>query len=159
MKIRSLILSSVLAVAFAVPAVAQADEIAGTWKFVMRKLPDGKTLEPPAIQGLVRWDNGVFSYVVHWPSPEGKPAFQAGISSYKISDKDYTETVLFCVVDDGSGKPPIYLPAETKTTPVTREGGRVAFKLPFAPVSLAFEGDKDTGTMEGGVVDLWERVR
>jgi hypothetical protein len=33
--------------------MAQANEIEGTWKFVMRKLPGGKTLEPSAIQGLV----------------------------------------------------------------------------------------------------------
>jgi len=68
--------------------------------------------------------------------------------------------VLFIPLDDGSGKPPTYnLTGKTETTPVTRQGSRIAFKLPFGEPSVVFEGDKFTATLEGQFVDYWERVR
>ncbi len=33
--------------------VAQAQELEGSWKLIMRKLPDGTTQLPPAVQGLL----------------------------------------------------------------------------------------------------------
>jgi hypothetical protein len=39
--------------------IAQAQEIEGTWRLVMRKLPDGKTQVPPAIQGAYTVHNGL----------------------------------------------------------------------------------------------------
>jgi hypothetical protein len=140
--------------------LAQADETEGTWKLVMRKLPDGTTLMPPTVQGLATRHNGLFSRVVYWHTPEGKPGFAAGLSSYKMSDTEYTETLLYFVIDDGSGKPPTYnLTGGTQTTPVTHEGRRLAYKLPFDPPSVVYDGDKLTATLEGGFVDYWERVR
>ena len=76
-----------------------------------------------------------------------------------MSPAEYTETFLFSVLDDGSGKPPTYSQTpETKSTPVTREGGRIAFKLPFDPPSLVIEGDKWTATAENRFIDYFERV-
>jgi hypothetical protein len=49
--------------------------------------------------------------------------------------------------------------AQTKSTPVTRKGGRIAFKLPFDPPSVIIEGDKTTAMAEGIFVDYWERIR
>jgi len=54
---------------------------------------------------------------------------------------------LFAAFDDGSGKAPTYnLTGETETTPVTRQGSRIACKLPFGQPSVIFEGDKHTAT-------------
>ena len=47
---------------------------------------------------------------------------------------------------------------ETKTAVVTREGGRISYKLPFDAPSIVIEGDKLTATAEGLFVDYWERV-
>jgi hypothetical protein len=70
-----------------------------------------------------------------------------------------TETLLFSASDDGSGKPPTYSQTpQTKSTSVTREGGRVAFRLPFDPPSVVIEGDKMTATAENLFIDYWERV-
>ncbi|HVI79770.1 MAG TPA: hypothetical protein VM715_16690, partial [Candidatus Acidoferrum sp.] len=94
-----------------------------------------------------------------WHTPEGKPAFVSRISTYKLSGTEYTETLLVTAMDDGSGKPTAYnLTGATESTPVTREGGRLAFKQPFGEPSAVFEGDKFTATMEGQFVDYWERV-
>lgn len=157
---RAFWLVSLLLVMFCgVCGVAQADETEGTWKLVMRKLPDGTTLVPPAVQGLATRSNGLWSRIVFWHTPEGKPAFGSAISRYKMSDSEFTETLLFMAFDDGSGKPTTYnLAGETKTTPVTRDGPRIVYKLPFDPPSLVTEGDKTTATLEGVFVDYWERV-
>ena len=76
-----------------------------------------------------------------------------------ISATEWTETLLVSVFDDGSGKAIYNFTGGSKTSLVTREGTRIAFKPPFEPVSLAFDGDKFTVTREGTFVDYWERVR
>jgi hypothetical protein len=139
--------------------IAQAQELESTWKLAMRKLPDGTTMVPPAVQGAITWQNGIMQRIVFWRTPEGKLTSFSGVSTYKISRTDYSETLLFSVLDDGSGKAPAYnLTTETKSASVTREGGRIAFKLPFDPPSVVIEDMKMTATAEGQFVDYWERV-
>jgi hypothetical protein len=139
---------------------ARAQEVDGTWKLVMRKLPDGTTVTPPAVLGAYTIHHGLQNLNVFWHTPEGKSDSYARISTYKMSDTDYSETVLFIAFDDGSGKPPTYnLTGSTETKPVTRQGSRIAFQLPFGEPSAVFEGDKFTATLEGQFVDYWERVR
>lgn len=139
---------------------AQAQELEGNWKLTMRKLPDGTTLVPPAVQGAITWHDGSFMRIVFWHMPEGKLASFSAVSTYQISGSGYTETLLFSALDDGSGKAPAYnLTPETKSVPVTREGAGITFKLPFDPPSFAIEGDKATAPAEGIFVDYWERVR
>jgi hypothetical protein len=140
--------------------LAHAQEFEGAWKLTMRKLPNGTTLMPPAVQGAIIGQAGLWTCVVFWHAPEGKPASFSAVSTYKMSPAEYTETLLFSASDDGSGKPPAYNQnPQTKSTPVTREGGRIAFKLPFDPPSVVIEGDKMTATAEGIFVDYWERIR
>ena len=140
--------------------LAQAQEFEGAWKLTMRKLPDGTTMMPPAVQGAIIVQAGLLTRIVFWHTPEGKPASFSGVSTYKMSPADYTETLLFSALDDGSGKALVYNQTpQTKSTPVTREGGRIAFKLPFDPPSVVIEGDKWTATAEGMFVDSWERTR
>jgi hypothetical protein len=141
--------------------MAQAQELEGTWKLVMRKLPDGTTLVPPAVLGVYTVHNGLQNINVFWHTPEGNPASYARISTYKISDTEYTETLLFNAFDEGNGKPPAYnLKGDTEKTSVTRDGSRIAFQQPFGEPSVVFEGDKFTATLQGPkIVDYWERVR
>ena len=73
---------------------------------------------------------------------------------------EYTETLLFNAFDDGSGKAPAYgLNQDTRSTPVTRQGGRIAFELPFDEPAAVSEGDKFTAMAGGEFVGYWERVR
>ena len=139
---------------------AQAQELEGTWKLALRKLPDGTKLVPPAVFGLWTAHNGLRNLNVFWHTPEGNPASFASASTYKISDTEYTETLFFNALDEGNGKPPTYnLKGDTEKTPVTRDGSRIAFQLPFGEPSVVFEGDKFTATIKGpNIVDYWERV-
>lgn len=139
---------------------AQAQEIEGTWKLVLRKLPDGTTQVPPTAQGAATFHDGLCNLVVFGHTPEGKPWSFVLISNYKLAGSEWTETLLAHLFDDGTGKLPVYnFTPDTKTAPVTRDGQRIAFKSPFAPPSYVFEGDKWTATLEGVLVDYWERVR
>jgi hypothetical protein len=156
--IRTISLVSILSLL--VYGVAQAQEIEGAWKLTMRKLPDGTTVVPPAVQGTITWHNGLLQRIVFWHTPEGKLTSFSGASTYKISGTDYSETLLFSVLDDGNGKGPAYnLTTETKSASVTREGGRIAFKLPFDPPSVVIEDKKMIATAESKFVDYWEQVR
>lgn len=138
---------------------AQAQEIEGTWRLVMRKLPDGTIQKPPEAQGAATWHSGLRDLVLFGRTAEGKPWSASLISRYKLSPTEYTETLLESVVDDGSGKLPVYeFSKETKAVPITRDGQRIAFKPPFEPVSFGFEANKFTATMERDFVDYWERV-
>jgi hypothetical protein len=126
----------------------------------VEKLTIGLWASPPAILGAYTAHNGLQNLNVFWRTPEGKPASFSRISTYKMSGTDYSETLLFSAMNDGSDKPTTYnLTGSTESTPVAREGGRLAFKLPFDEPSLVFEGDKFTATAGGEFVDYWERVR
>ena len=140
-------------------SLTQAQEFEGAWKLTARKLPNGTTLTPPAVQGAIMCQSGMWTRVVFWQTPQGKPASFSAVSTYKFGPAEYTETLLFSASDDGSGKPPTYSQTpQTKSTPITHEGGRVAFRLPFDPPSVVIEGDKMTATAENLFIDYWERV-
>ena len=48
----------------------------------------------------------------------------------------------------------------TRSAPVTVEGGRIQFKSLFRPFTQVFEGNKMTMTAtDGGIVEVWEKVQ
>ena len=139
---------------------AHAEDIDGTWKLVMRKLPDGTVQMPPTVQGRFTIKNGVQQLVVFWPTPEGKPASLSEIDRVELSETEIAATAVLVIFDDGGGKPPVYtVGGETKRSPVTRQGGRVSYQHPVHPPFVVREGDKITATLEGVFVDYWEKVQ
>jgi len=61
--------------------------------------------------------------------------------------------------DQPGGKDIVYdLSEKTQSAPVKMAGGRIAFKPPFDPPALVFEGNKMTATLEKEFVDVWEKV-
>ena len=63
--------------------LAHTQELDGTWKLVMRKLPDGTTQVPPVVLGAYTVYSGLQNLNVFWHTPEGKPACFSRISTYK----------------------------------------------------------------------------
>ena len=132
----------------------------GTWQLVKRKLPDGTVLTPPAVQGVSTNKNGTNQLIVFWQTPDGKPASISQVFTYRITDTEMSATPILTIFDDGSGKPPAYtMGGDSKSVPLTREGGRVSHQHPLNPPFLVIEGDHSTATLEGAFVDYWERVR
>ena len=140
--------------------LAFADGIEGTWRLIKRELPDGTVQTPPAVVGLGTSTNGLRHLNVFWHTPDGKPASIGVISKIKVTATEYTETLIAFTLDDGSGQPAVYnFSGETRTAPVTTQGPRISFKLPFDPPAVVYEGDKLTATLEGVFVDYWERLK
>ena len=149
-----------LVLLFGIGVFAHADEIEGTFRLVKRQLPDGTVQTPPTVAGMWTMVKGHRQLNVFWHTAEGKPASAGAISTYRIGPHEYTETLIYFVIDDGSGKPvPYNVSGESKSVVVTRDVGRVMFKLPFDPPSVVFEGNKMTATVTGAFTDYWERVK
>ena len=146
---------------FAIAASAQAPSIEGTYKRISRTLPDGTMLSPPDIMGLMTYTKTHRTFNIVRKDATGKFASRSSVSTYTLTATEYSETRLFSIVHDQiGGKEIVYnLSSETRSAPVTVEGGRIEFKHPFDPLSLVFEGNKITVTAEGRFVDVWEKVQ
>lgn len=141
--------------------LARADDLDGTWwRLAMRKLPDGTTLTPPAVYGASTFKNGVNQLLVYWHTQEGKPASLSQISRWEWSETEVAVTPVLMIVDDGSGKPPVYVSGgDRKTAPITRRGAQMSYQHPINAPFIVREGDKFTATLEGVFTDYWERIR
>jgi hypothetical protein len=107
------------------------------------------------------------NFNVVWVDPSGKHFSYAVISNYKLTGTDYTETLLYSCMNDEIGvmkdKPagagPTYvMQSVSKTVPVTMDGAKIKFHLPFDPPEVVVDGNTLTATLEGGMVDTWQRL-
>ena len=154
-------LLALLIASFTTPGFADTEAGDGTWRLVSRVLRDGKKLLPPEVMGI--WTNvhGLRNLNVVWRTADGKVGSYSLMSTYKFGADEYTENLGFSLFNEpGNPKSPIITTTpESRTVPVKREGGRVAYKLPFDLPAIVIDGDKVIATMEGVFVDSWERVK
>src|SRR5262249_22491698 len=145
---------------FAFSASAQTPSIEGTYQLVSRKLPDGTVLKPPDIMGLFTYTKTHRNFNIVLKDATGKFFSSSRVSTYKLTATEYSETLLFSILNDQiGGKDIVYdLSGKTQSVPVKMEGGHIQFKPPFDRPSLVFEGSKITATLEGEFVDVWEKV-
>ena len=152
---------------FAIAASAQVPSIEGTYKLISRKLPDGTIQRPPEVMGLLTFTKSHRNFNVLWKDATGKFYSTSVVSTYKLTATEYSETLLFSIVNDQiGGKEIVYnLSGQTRSAPVTVEGGRIQCKFPERrdlwpgrPTEV-YEGDKMTATAEGRFVDFWEKVQ
>jgi hypothetical protein len=146
---------------FAISASAQAPSIEGTYRLISRQLPDGTILKPPDIMGFWTYTKSNRTYNSVQKDATGKFASRSLVSTYKLTATEYSETPVFSIrTDQIGGKDIVYdLTGKTQSIPVKIEGGRIQFKLPFERPTVMFEGNKMTATVEGGLVDVWEKVQ
>jgi hypothetical protein len=146
---------------FAISASAQTPSIEGTYQLVSRKLPDGTVQKPPDVMGLFTYTKTHRNFNVVVKDATGKFASLSLVSTYRLTATEYSETLLFSIrTDQIGGKDTVYdLSGLTGSTPVKMEDGRLQFKVPFERPTLVFEGNKITASVEGGFVDVWEKVQ
>jgi hypothetical protein len=140
---------------------ASAPSIEGTYRFVSRQFPDGTMLKPPDVMGLWTYTKTHRNFNIVRKDATGKFSSRSSVSTYKLTATEYSETVLFSIVNDQiSGKDIVYdLSGQTRSAPATVDGGRLQFTLPFEPRALVFEGNKVTATAANNAnVDIWEKV-
>jgi hypothetical protein len=161
-----LLLVLTLAISFAgepprLPA-SSAPSIEGTYQLISRQLADGTRLSPPASMGLKTYTKRHRTFHRVLKDATGKFFSSSNVSTYTLTATEYRETRLFSVLDDQiGGKDTVYnLSSETRSTPVTVEGGRIQFKDPFSTRVIVVEGKKMTATVADApnVVDTWEKV-
>ena len=140
-------------------ASAQTPSIEGSYHIVSQQRADGTVLKPPDIMGLCTYTTSHCNFNLVQKDTTGKFLSGSSVSTYKLTATEYNETRLFSIVNDQiGGKDIVYdLSGETRSAPVTVEGGRLQFKNPLGTRSLVFEGHKVTATAEG-TVDVWEKV-
>lgn len=171
MKTKTLLVSVLLAAALSFlsfryydqPAetyVPKIPSITGTYKFVSRTLPDGTVLKPPMVNGIQTFTKDDRNFNIMWTDKDGKKFSFSVYSNYKFTDKDYTESIIFGIMNDEiSGKGLTYTVNQTKTVPITYDGKKLEFKFPFDPPAVTFEGNKMTATAEGMFTDYWEKIK
>jgi hypothetical protein len=156
----SLLLAAV-AIASDPPKVAgKTPSIEGTYQLVSRTLPDGTKMMPPDIIGLLTFTKTHRNFNVAWKQPDGKKFSLSIISTYKLTDKDYSETHLYTMQNDEiTGKGLAYdFSACSATVPITTSGGSIKIKLPFDPATVTFSGNKITGVADSMFTDIWEKI-
>lgn len=158
---RGAMLASLFALLALAPAGQNPDDLEGTWRFVSRDLPDGTTVEPPDIQGLLTFADGYRNFNIYWSDAEGNPVSIAVISEYELTEDTYTETNVYTMVNDASAGGLTYDLAPTSgSSPVSRGEGSFSMKLPLRDEpAVVISADAMTATIEGEFVDHWERVR
>lgn len=140
----------------------QPPSIEGTYKLVLRELPNGTKQVPPDVLGLLTYTKEYRNFNVYWKDANGKSFSVSTIVTYKLTDKEYSEKGIYHQVNDEiGGKGVGYdLSSPTGTSPVSFKERRIEFQLPLhGEPSIVFEGDKFTATRKGAFVDYWERVR
>lgn len=133
--------------------------ITGTYRFVSRTLPNGTIIKPPMVSGIQTFTNDKRNFNIMWMDKDGKHFSYSVYSTYKLTDKDYTESIIFGIMNDEiGGKGITYLTNQTKTVPITYNKGELDFKLPFDPPKVTFEGSKMIAKAEGQFTDTWEKT-
>lgn len=135
--------------------------IEGTYQFVSRKLPNGAMQKAPDVMGMLTYTKKHRNFNVIWKDANGKFFSYSLVSTYKLTATEYTETVLFSIINDeiGGRKINYDVTGQTRTAPVTIKDGRIEFKMPFDPATFTFEANWITADTEGMFTDYWERVQ
>ncbi len=151
------LLLSFLISSFIIP---QTTDIEGTYRLVLRKLPDGTRLKSPDVMGLMTFTKTNRNFNVVYKDKNGKHFSYSLVSTYKLTDKDYSETVIFSVMNDEiGGKGLSYqMEEQSSTVPVKEADGKLEIKMPFDPVTVTFNGDRMTASSDQ-FTDYWEKVK
>ena len=144
----------------AVPALAQVPSIEGTYRLVSRTLPDGRVQRPPEAIGLMTLTKTHRNMNI-MVKDGGKHFSLSQVSTYKLTDREFTETLLFQIVNNEiAGKGITYdTNGRTQSSPVKIEGPRVEFKFPFETPTVSFDGEKATARAPNGLLAIWEKVQ
>lgn len=139
---------------------SKTPSIEGTYVLVSRKLPDGTTMKPPSVSGIQTFTKDARNFNIMWTDKNGKHSSYSVYSNYKLTDKDYTETIHFGIMNDEiSGKGLSYTTDQTKTVPIKSEEGKLEIQFPFDLPAVTFENNKMIATAKGMFTDYWEKIK
>ena len=144
----------------ATPSLAQPS-IEGTYRLVSRTLPDGTVQQAPQAIGLMTMTKTHRNMNIMWRDGAGKRFSLSQVSGYTLSDREYSESLLYQIINDEIGGKGLIYNTEQRTmsSPVKIEGRAVQFKFPFEAPTVTFDGDRATATSPSGLRAVWERIQ
>jgi hypothetical protein len=77
--------------------------IEGTYRLVRRELPDGTVQHPPTKKGMFTFTKEQRNFSVVWKDGKGGYHSRCYVARYTLTDKEYTETSEYVIVDDRTG--------------------------------------------------------
>lgn len=142
-----------------------APNIEGTYQLVRRELPDGTVQRPPVVKGMITYTKGFRNFGVVWKDEKDRFYSENYNARYTLTDKEYTETSEYLIVDDQIGGKGISydLSNTTAKSPVSLEGGRIRFDLPqpfekALSIKVEFNGTELKATGKNLFTDYWMKV-
>ncbi|MSS73874.1 MAG: hypothetical protein EXS64_20665 [Candidatus Latescibacteria bacterium] len=139
------------------------DNLKGTWKLTARTLPDGTTLNPPDVAGLMEWfainDRRGHVTVVITRQQDGQKAYDFENNACTVSASAFSmERSLLMGRSYLNGDGPV----ETDTAPKSLEGrltvdGKKTTLTYGNGVVQAFEGSSLTVTLPNRYADTWKK--
>jgi hypothetical protein len=142
-----------------------APNIEGTYRLIRRELPDGTIQLPPALKGMFSFSEKFRNFSVVWKDDTGKFYSECYVARYTLSEREYTETQEYLIVNDQIGGKGISydLSDNTAASPVSVEGGRIRFALPqpfekALSITVEFDGSTLKATGKDLFIDYWEKV-
>ena len=87
-------------IACAGQAAGEAPSIEGTYKLVSRELPNGTKQGPPDVLGLITFTKEYRNFNVYVQDATGKSFSISSISTYNLTDKEYSEKNIYNMVND-----------------------------------------------------------
>lgn len=138
----------------------KASNLEGSYKLIMRRLPDGTMQTAPEVNGLLTFTKTHRNLNVVWKDGQGKLHSHSVVSTYELTTAGYSETILFSVESDATGSPNLNydLSGQSRSVPLAATGDRLEFQLPFDHSTMAFDENWITTKVEGKFTDYWERV-
>jgi hypothetical protein len=133
--------------------------IRGNYVLEYRELPDGKTVRPPDIMGMMTFTKDHRNFNVYW-TQDGKPASLAIVSKYRIDESEFTEENMYYMSNGLDGKGPTYDTASgSGTAHISKTDGKMQWKFPLHDEpKVTFSADGFTATAPGKFVDHWKKM-
>lgn len=155
------ILFIILLVSVSIAQDTKYSGIEGTYKLVSRKLPDGSTVTPPRIEGMLSYSKKYKNFNIMWKGNGGKVSSISSVSSYNLGEFEYSEKNIFYMINDGiNGNGVTYdLSGKSGSSPIIRADRQTEFKLPlFDEPDVSFGPEGLTAMKRGQFIDTWEKV-
>src|SRR5439155_27311781 len=117
----SLLMGIAALIACAGQAAGEAPSIEGTYKLVSRELPNGTKQGPADVLGLITYTKEYRNFNIYVKDATGASFSISSMSTYKLTDKEYSEkNIYYMVNDEDGGKEVTYnVSASTATSPIS----------------------------------------
>ncbi|MBI4625732.1 MAG: DUF4440 domain-containing protein [Verrucomicrobia bacterium] len=137
--------------------------IAGTYKLVSRKLPDGRMIYPPAITGLYSITSTTINFNIVETQSDGKVSSGSSISTYRLTEKEFVPTRQFSMMTEDGKVTLLDRSSKAESRPAIVRGSRIEFTPPAWNATNAsplhvFDGNTLVATAAGEFIDTWEKV-